>query len=685
MRTPATTWADLITRQASEKIVLVEVNVGQWFEGWVAAGGGLTNTYKVAVTQQPLIHSFRTITSLMEDGTTAYTSRASAALVDANAASFYHDVASGYLYVRPPVGEDPREHMLVGEFTLYYCGGAPGFSRTHKPIVLDGHRYHPLIADDGVPAITQALQSPFVGSAQVGGGELRFVNAEGAFDAIAERYQWESRTLRILVGGDDLPYSEYVLKATTRVVGVRWDERSWWLKTEDDAISLRFPNAFPRLVAADLSTEWTFSHYYCNLTHGYQGCVLLREDDDHSYADTQSAIDVDPTCADYAPLGSLLYTVIGEADVLPMVLASSNTQSIVRVSWHAITDVVEVRNAAGQVASGTGEDLKDYIQVDIEHGVIREVYDEAWFTKAAGPYTYRVRGVANDDGTVMDNPADVIAWFTEQTSAIPVAAAALTTARVEADLYTTSLILTEDTGPVDVFDALLKPIGGHVHIDAAGELSMLIWVPSLDATRTLRGIAGDFRSLQMETSQERPFSSVVFTHGPACNDSGRVAASIPAVSSLEGLALRLTRNPYSTDTHLGDADSATLAAQNLVKRRARSPRFFTFKTGGKLMDAAPGDPVVIEPIRTPTDGGGVVRGRIQSLVSDPVRFSQTVVMDDDRVVLQAPSQAWLSSGATAVDWASCTDAERLALGFWVDDDGYVVTGDATTKNRSRYY
>lgn len=87
------TVAQAIQRPTACVVILAEITAGVWCRAWIV-DGTYTNTYKVSIDEE--------IDSVKWNGTTTLTERASAALVDANAGSWYWDGAT--LWVRPVSG-----------------------------------------------------------------------------------------------------------------------------------------------------------------------------------------------------------------------------------------------------------------------------------------------------------------------------------------------------------------------------------------------------------------------------------------------------------------------------------------------------------------------------------------------------------------------------------------------------
>jgi hypothetical protein len=188
------TVAQAIMRPTAGVVILAEISCGIHFRAWVV-DGTYTNTYKVT-TDRP-------ITSVKWNLTTALTIRASAALVDANAGSFYWDGAT--LWVRPVSGS--IFDATVQGFTTFY------FANRLK--ILSNVVYEPRLIS--APNLSQRIEAVFGGVGQIGGGNISLANADGYFDAMQD-YQWDAGAVTLKVGidlpGNAMAIGDYETLAT---------------------------------------------------------------------------------------------------------------------------------------------------------------------------------------------------------------------------------------------------------------------------------------------------------------------------------------------------------------------------------------------------------------------------------------------------------------------------------------
>lgn len=169
-----TTFAGLLASATPEYILLVEVQPMEILGSWTAAGGGLTNTYYCAFSTQIATSVvagglYRRLDAVKQNST-SLTSRASAALVDANLGSYFHDTANSRIYVSTSSGASPDTFPLVGAwFTLFFSTSAVDFS--NQPL------YAPLITGT-LPTLVSEMPDALFGVSISETGTVELLNGE---------------------------------------------------------------------------------------------------------------------------------------------------------------------------------------------------------------------------------------------------------------------------------------------------------------------------------------------------------------------------------------------------------------------------------------------------------------------------------------------------------------------------
>ncbi|MHB8772956.1 MAG: hypothetical protein ACYC7J_18330 [Syntrophales bacterium] len=257
----ATTFAELIANPVSEKVVLVECEVRQEVTDWVKTPG-YTNVYQTgflfdAITLMGGVpDQIRKIVSAVKQNGAAYAVKTSIAEVDGTASTFYHAVTAGnsstvawepgvvwepgvawennpafengVLYVHTSTGAAPTGFTMIISFYLLLAT---------KGISLNGSYYEPYVSENGIPRITQRAPENY-GVTTIGAGTVNLVNANGYFDQISRLYLWTNGTVRILLGGDLLPYSEYQLIFRGKIIDPRITSQAFSFSVKSIAYDL---------------------------------------------------------------------------------------------------------------------------------------------------------------------------------------------------------------------------------------------------------------------------------------------------------------------------------------------------------------------------------------------------------------------------------------------------------------
>jgi len=170
---------------------LIEANPLLVITGW-ALPSGYTYAYEAAFNEWGVA-----LDAVYENGV-ALDEQVSIEYVEATSGSWYHDIASGAVYVHPSTDGNPADLHIAGAFWLRFTTG--------PDMEYNGNRYFSLVAADGIPDVSQEAAPVWEGGVSVDDGEVSLVNAESkrfggnVFDRIAERYVWINRKIIIRAG-----------------------------------------------------------------------------------------------------------------------------------------------------------------------------------------------------------------------------------------------------------------------------------------------------------------------------------------------------------------------------------------------------------------------------------------------------------------------------------------------------
>lgn len=219
----------LIASVTPDFVVLVEVQPMERLAGWTAAGGGLTNTYYASFSTQiatTIVPGglYRRLDSVRQNAT-ALTSRASAALVDANLGSYFHDTSTNRLYVSTTSGANPETFALLGAwFTLFFS--TTTVSLSGQPL------YSPMITWS-LPTFSSEMPDTLFGATISDVGSLSLLNTDGVFDRLSKQYVWRNKLVTFKLGGGALAYSDFATIETLRINAITVDDETCTLQLED--------------------------------------------------------------------------------------------------------------------------------------------------------------------------------------------------------------------------------------------------------------------------------------------------------------------------------------------------------------------------------------------------------------------------------------------------------------------
>lgn len=198
------TFEELSLASLSKKIVLVELDVGQeqdfftnyspytWY--W-----DLTDTYTDITSFKPNhgTSSIENIGSVKQDGV-SLTEVTSIVNTESTEGSFYWDSANRILYIHCIDHNEPSLYDI-------FVGVVFGFSNIAK--YYNNVFYEPRLLS--VPSITRARDPLFFGKLQFSGGNVTIDNNDGEYDSFADDNDLFGNAARILLGFDDLAYTEF--------------------------------------------------------------------------------------------------------------------------------------------------------------------------------------------------------------------------------------------------------------------------------------------------------------------------------------------------------------------------------------------------------------------------------------------------------------------------------------------
>jgi hypothetical protein len=203
------TFAEYAKKSVSDPRVLIEMDIGFINTQWVNNGAGIwavdaENIYEW-VDSSLLEEGFSALDfghvgSVQRDGLLLDEVLTLGALTDATD-SFYYDANSRMLYVCLDGYDAPDIHAIT--IGVIYGYSYDEFTPPGAPVPYEGR-----IA--GAPNISIARDPLYYGMLTYGGGSIRLINNDGAFDTFQQDHELYGNPVRIYIGYADLDYDDYM-------------------------------------------------------------------------------------------------------------------------------------------------------------------------------------------------------------------------------------------------------------------------------------------------------------------------------------------------------------------------------------------------------------------------------------------------------------------------------------------
>lgn len=305
MRQLITTFAALQLHKNSVKKFLFEVEPAVVLSGWTQHPTS-TNCWWVAWIIGPADYSDTGVSRVLADGV-ALTVRATLSLCNSNASSYFLDTAAQRLYVHAADSGTPADYDVLARF--WQCFATHGacvftFSGGLYPGI-----YKPIIAAGGIPAFIARDDDIVDSGSEISVGTMRLCNGKnrdyaggGPLDYSLQHFIYPRSRCRCLIGGEQLPYSEYQPYWSGQIATVQIESGSVGLVIKDStqALDHKFPDdiyqlnrkALYEFDAGALTTDssgnghtLTAIGYPYEDTGLFNGCVVLDANDAYSIAD----------------------------------------------------------------------------------------------------------------------------------------------------------------------------------------------------------------------------------------------------------------------------------------------------------------------------------------------------------------------------------------------------------------
>jgi hypothetical protein len=635
-----TTFAGLIAAPQSEKVFLCEIRPGELVSNFTLTGGQ-TYTYEIPYLNETVTLADastetvrKSVVACELDGT-ALTAKTSIATVEGTAGTYWHDTANSLLYVHPPDDGTPNHHTVVAYFWAYYAT---------KGIVLDSRYYEPYIAEDGIPSISQESQEVHWGASQISSGSVVLLNGRGFFDQISKRWIWNNKNIRLLLGGDALPYSEYTSIFAGQITETSFTKSEYTLTIKSKAFGL-----LRSLPVNDFkTTDWP------NLETGAAGKPIPYYWG--AYDENQAPL---ATCINTAYAGSTYQFKICDC------------------THHAIKSITQVYV---DYANGAGWQTIAHANEDLANGT---------FTINTGLYvvgTSRVKVAFegyHSGGTLIEGAPEIVEDIllnqcgyasTDLNAASFTASKAASTPELNVFIDT-----TEDA--LSVIEQICQSDLAFFDEDGAGLLRYRTWEPII--TTSLPVLAKE--DILDEPEIDEDTSHLYYRVRIGYSWMGSKAEGLRLYTEAENLESQYKyglSDYLSIPTYLrSKADADTLAQRlNWITRNPSPVINLRLKAG--LIDKTLGDKLKVTLARAPFETAGGYDERVFEIIGKDISCFPLFVDLKARDLAGFGSDVGFIMASTAPTWALATAQERDDSGFMCDSDGYCDPADSESLNKS---
>lgn len=650
-------FAEFLAAAVREEVILGRLSTRKQTTGWTAVGGGAPSSYQTAMsafigsTYVPGgVHA--KVTSVIQNDV-VLTARASLALVDANAGSWYWDEAAALLYVRTTAGGDPDTYtMMAVERDLLLSTTGIVLNDTDGNAAT-GRYWHPWIVSDLAGFLVEA-EDVLQGRKLFPEGALTLASVNGLLHSLVASdsgYTWENTRIAFSLGGSyngqTLLKSQYSDIATMAIYRVN----------EMDDVSVTFGlrplSSGPLAVTAPVTP--IFASEYPRLGDSVSGTRKFL-----GYGRAW----VRPPLVDTADYGTFLVadaayqTLYAVHDVVAVPKGGGTGRIPLSVGSHY---TVNLTTCTVTLLTADFSWMTHDIDVDVtgKPGGVRGYLST--FAEIANDLLVTVAGVASAD---LD-----AASFTASTAAQPNELSVwLTSSRVLASIFSTS----EPELP-----SLERSVYGTIGISRAGLWQVTAWSPPKDVSTlaVLRkeqcvGVTFHHRDEHLIVGSTRVFYAFNAAQGTWAQEAWPNAAQQYLAQTGDELAV------YTFLRH--DYNALALAQRYQLLMGTAIMEVHVEEIGASQFLSSLMDRVLITYSPAPAANAAYTNRTFEFVrlerIYSPMLGVTAGLWDVEATGLVKNGGVWMASGAPT--YAAATAAEREAAGFWTDANGDPGSGGA---------
>lgn len=654
-----TTLVGLKEAPSAIRDVLIEITTGEQLQETWTQHGTYTDTYYISYLYETInlqdgtsSKINKSVVSMKYDGT-ALTVQTSIVNCNTNNNSYWHDTANKLLYVHLDNGStvDPTDAaVLVAYFKMFFT--------SNNGVYFNDDYYEPYVI--GAPGIRQTSDHLLTGKSALGGGNLALLNTSGFFDVIIEKFIWLNRSIKLLYGGDDLPYSEYGDGFTGVILNKAWSM---------DEIIFEIKNIRKQLLRQIPEDSYTISEYP-NLAEWAVGLPKPIAYGKFDSVNPVKAIPIDELYGtnqvQYSIAGHLIFA-LNEAEIsydsgATWAILTYNATPANSNEWGTF----DLTNATFVVQFTSG----NYVSNEV---LIRVAFE----------------GRENSDTTLMASTSDVIADLLTNYNGFVSAdldstefAAAKTESRIAIAIYINTVQRT-----LDIIEKIAISDLGRFYVDNSGLFVYHVWSPYRDWSPSLpTGLidldAADLLDYRVRYNSKDYFTKIKigYKQSPLNNNYRFISKSNTDGANKYGESKQKLIHTYITTVWQAENLAARLLLLHAVPLLTIEGRVKM-----QLIEHNIGENITLTlSDRVPESGGWAVKMfQLISLTKDFINKEITFKADDLRDI-GSNIGYWMNSSAP--NYASSSVSEREQSGYWSTSNGYAEVGEsAASLNISKWW
>lgn len=642
-------------------IWLLEIEAGEILSNWTHTAGR-TITMEISIAQALTIHGAKIIHSATVDGEDALTERASVALVDANPGSFYHDTSTDVLYVSMPDSDSAWFHSILVEFWLYFTSGS---HERGAEVVFNSRPYWPYV---GRMAFSRQLGDIYGANLVVGTGALELVGGD-SFDQLARQYEWESRSFKILQGGESLPYSQYRTVAGGVVHDVMWSDRGMTLTLRDYLEELEVEISGGTYATTDATTTYTFT--------GPESSGLVDA--------SKTGTTIEATAATArVPIGKAKRLAYGELKgIEPVAIALSASEAIYSVAGHAIysVDAVEVDGIKSSVGAYQASSFT--WRYNLANGLIYIARVDSTIDLRSADIFVDFSGVVGSDDFLMANFADIVSnVLTRAGITRTLDATSLAESRFLAGLYDARIDWPDAIPVRQAIASICSSAGAFFFQRLDLGYQFTVWAPDMRNEVQIDEERGDYLDISAQGSASEVYTSVSVEYGrdPSRGVGAEWLTKTHTSAEAKAKIGRDNRLQWKS-TLIGNFAGAACLARRLCRYGSQLPLVFDIETTVRVLGYDLLQAVLMDRDRLPhKDAATQIHSRITGISFDTATNRVRLTLDDQRVIGR---QAFMVTGAD--QWTDATQEERDTTGYYTDDFALCDPADGRSHRQSLYW